>query len=85
MAAYNTHVALMVPFDLFKPKHHIMFHLIQQTRHFGNPNAYACWLDEALNKMLKTSCKNVSQSTYEMSVLYNKKEILKALYHDEIE
>ena len=42
----------------------------------GNPNIYSNWIDEDLNKTLKACCKNVSQATFEASVLLKMREIL---------
>ena len=72
----NRHVALMTPFEAFLPKHHIMWHLIANIGLHGNPSWYSAWLDESLNKVLKSACRNVSQMTFEASVLLNMRELL---------
>jgi hypothetical protein len=77
MASYNAHVALMAPFTCYTPKHHLMYHLVQDTGYLGNPDSYACWLDESLNRQLKLCCRNVSQSTFECSVLLSMRDLLK--------
>jgi hypothetical protein len=43
----------------------------------GNPKLYATWLDEALNKVLKASCRQTSQSTFERSVLFRMRYMLR--------
>jgi hypothetical protein len=79
MGLYVRHMALMVPFDCFVPKHHIMFHLLVRTGYQGNPLVYSTWLDEALNKLLKQACKNASVSTFYESVLLKLRELLRNL------
>ena len=77
MSLYVKHMALMVPFDCFVPKHHIVFHLLRNVGFQGNPLVYATWLDESLNKSLKAACKNASPATFEQSVLMKMRELLK--------
>jgi hypothetical protein len=67
----------MQPFDVMTPKHHIIWHLLLNTGHQGNPAYYATWFDEALNKVLKQSCRQTSQLNFEASVLMRMREILK--------
>ena len=76
-AHYNTHIALMAPFEVYTPKHHIIFHLLAKIGYQGNPKEYACWLDESLNRMLKGACRNVSQATFEQSVLLAMRDLLR--------
>ena len=47
----------------------IIFHLIHPVLYQGSPSLYATWKDEALNKMLKAACRQLSQQTFESSVL----------------
>jgi hypothetical protein len=61
------------------PKFHIVFHLIFDISFFGNPSLYATWYDEALNKLLKSTCRQTSQSTFERSVLIRMRELLSKL------
>ena len=63
----------------FVPKHHVIFHPLQQTMEKGNPWYYGSWLDEGLNKQLKNTCKNASQATFESTTLCKMKENLKTL------
>jgi hypothetical protein len=77
MSAYAKHVALMVPFESYTPKYHLMFHLLYQSRFHGNPTYYATWLDESLNKTLKAACKHASHMTFEGSVLLKMRELLR--------
>ena len=76
-ASYNMHIALMATFDVYTPKHHIIYHLLEKTDYQGNPREYACWLDESLNRLLKGACRNVSQATFEQSVLLAMRELLR--------
>jgi hypothetical protein len=55
--------------DLVQPKRHAISHMIVQSRFFGNPKAYACWFDEALNKVLKNCCRLRSPATFDEAVL----------------
>jgi len=71
-------MALMVPFDCFTPKHHIMFHLLAKSGFQGSPMLYATWLDESLNKLLKQGCKNAGSATFYPSVLLKMRDLLKA-------
>ena len=77
MACYSRHIALIVPFESFVPKHHLVFHLLLKSSFHGNPCYYATWLDESLNKVLKSACKNACAATFEGSVLLRMKELLK--------
>ena len=78
MDLYVRHMALMVPFECFTPKHHILYHLLVKTGVQGNPLAYSTWLDESLNKTLKQACKNASAATFYPSVLLRMRDLLKA-------
>jgi hypothetical protein len=49
----------------FVPEHHLMLHLLQRAMWFGNPLAYDCVRDEAGNKLLKASLRNVHQLRFE--------------------
>jgi hypothetical protein len=73
---YSDFVALVESDDCFVPKHHIMFHVLDKTAFQGNPTLYSTWLDEALNKVLKSACRTTSQITFERSVLFRMREIL---------
>ncbi len=73
---YCTHMALMVPFHVFIPKHHLCLHLIYNLPLHGNPMWYANWRDESLNKVLKACCRNVSQRTFEVSLLLRMRELI---------
>ena len=61
------------------PKFRIVFHLIFDISLFGNPSLYATWYDEALNKLLKATCRQTSQSTFERAVLLRMRELLSKL------
>ena len=76
MQCYVKHIALMQPYDIFVPKHHITFHLLFSTKYLGNPTKFATWVDESLNKTLKQACKNACAATFENSVLMRMQHIL---------
>jgi hypothetical protein len=77
MESYNAHIALMAPFGVYTPKHHIIYHLLEKIGYQGNPREYACWLDESLNRQLKGACRNVSQATFEHSVLLAMRDLMR--------
>ena len=62
--------------SLEQPKRHLADHLIDQIRHFGNPRYYGTWRDESLNKPLRRACRDVSQLTFEASVLSGMRYLL---------
>ena len=74
---YSRHMALMRTYEVFTPKHHIIFHMLKKMDYQGNPALYATWLDESLNKMLKKSCKETSQMTFEITILMRMRRVLK--------
>ena len=74
--AYRTHLQCMASEEAFVPKHHLMVHLLHRSGYFGNPRFYSEWLDESLNKTLKSACRLTSQSTFENSVLTRMQSIL---------
>ena len=47
------HMRLIEHAHTYVPKHHLMFHLIDRVKWFGNPWDYAVFFDESLNKNLK--------------------------------
>ena len=55
--------------DCYQPKRHLMAHMLREQSFFGCPVKYATWFDEALNKLLKGCTRNLSQSTFESTVL----------------
>ena len=55
--------------ECFQPKRHLMIHLLREQGFFGCPSKYANWLDEALNKLLKGTTRNVSQLTFDSTIL----------------
>jgi hypothetical protein len=73
---YSRYMLLMAPYHINVPKNHQAFHLLQRIKFQGNPTVYAVWLDESLNKLLKNTCRNTSQYTFEYSVLLRMKRLL---------
>ena len=77
MAHMKIHMHLMEQWDEFQPKHHVIFHPLQETMEKGSPWFYSAWLDESLNKPLKATCRNASQETFDSTLLMKMREILK--------
>jgi hypothetical protein len=77
MDLYVRHIGLLVVFESYTPKHHLLFHLLQKSDFHGNPSYYATWLDESLNKTLKSACKNACSAIFEGSTLLRMRELLK--------
>jgi hypothetical protein len=76
---HKRHMILMAQFEIYTPKHHLMFHLCIRAREHGNPWLYHTFLDESLNKQLKAVCRNVHQMTFESTVLSKMVETLRRL------
>ena len=60
------------------PKRHAVAHMLLKTPILGNPRAYANWLDESLNKVLKAACMGILQATFESSLLLRMPELLES-------
>ena len=77
---YNRFIAVTAEIpefhECFKPKRHLAFHMLRDLVYFGSPKAYANWLNESLNKMLKGCCRNVSQQRFEETVLAGMRHLL---------
>ena len=58
------------------PKRHVVCHAIERLDDQGNPKFFGNWHDEALNKVLKAACRNVSQVTFEPSLLRRMRPLL---------
>ena len=63
--------------DMEKSKRHINVHLLKDISWLGNPDVYANWYDESLNKLFKSFLRQVSQSTFEPFVLLRMRDGLK--------
>lgn len=59
------------------PKRHLVAHLLERAPFWGNPRAFAAWVDEAWNRELKLACRSVSQQTFEPFLLLRMREILR--------
>ena len=59
-----------------KPKRHVFCHVISRLADQGNPKLSANWHDEALNKLLKAACRQVSQATFEGGLLRRMRALL---------
>jgi hypothetical protein len=61
---------------LLQPKRHLLWHLLGDLDYFGHPGLYATWYDEALNKLLKGTTREISQTTFEQSCLHGMQQLL---------
>ena len=52
----------------FKPKMHLVFHLVERTRTHGNPRFYSTFLDESLNSTLRGIVRSSHRATWELRV-----------------
>ena len=55
----------------FKPKMHIIGHLIYASWFTGNPDWFATWKDEGQNKVLADVARSAHSSLFEIRVLVN--------------
>ena len=62
--------------DLVFPKRHVVAHAIERLSDQGNPRFFGNWWDEALNKVLKSACRTVSQVTFESSLVKRMRPLL---------
>ena len=65
-------------YDVRKPKLHLWIEMTRRSDIMGNPWAYHCFYDEALNKLLKATLRNVSQSNFEMMGMSKLQEQLRS-------
>ena len=63
--------------DLHIPKRHAVSHMVFSALFYGNPRFYATWTDESLNKLLQAACRQLSQATFEDTVLLSMAHLLK--------
>lgn len=66
---YKRFLTLTKSMGMNIPKRHLFMHLLRGIPANGNPKRHACWQDESLNKMLKATCRNTSQTTFDEVVL----------------
>ena len=67
------------------PKRHMLLHVLERMPVLGNPRYYANWLDESLNKHLKSACRMVSQVNFERSLYCSMRELLKRFHARSVE
>jgi hypothetical protein len=60
------------------PKMHAIHLMIIVMGFRGNPRAYANWIDKALNRILKSACRNIGQRTFESRVLLCMPQLLQS-------
>ena len=75
-SCYGRYCDLTQQMDVLQPKRHLLWHLLDELDFLGNPSLYATWQDEALNKVLKKTTREVSQVTFEQSCLQNMAQLL---------
>ena len=76
---YQEHMTLIEADEAYIPKHHIMMHCFDRCAFHGNPKLYGTWKSEANNKKLKLACRQVSQVSFDTTVLLRMKHVLKLL------
>jgi hypothetical protein len=54
---------------LFKPKCHLMVHMLEDALKFGNPRCTGTWLDEGLNAQLAAVCRSAHMSVWTTRIL----------------
>ena len=52
----------------FKPKMHLLFHLVERARTHGNPRFYGTFLDESLNCTLRDIARSAHRLTWEARI-----------------
>ena len=65
--------------EAYVHKHHIMMHCFERCAEHGDPKFYVTWKSETNNKKLKLACRQVSQASFEITVLLGMKHVLKLL------
>ena len=71
-SSFDLYIAFLEATDelsMESPKRHLAMHLLETLSRFGNPLRYMNWIDESLNKTLKSCARQVSQTTFEVAVL----------------
>ena len=77
MDYYNTFKRCSAGFEeLDTPKNHLSMHLIRDLLFMGNPRWWSTWKDESLNKTLKKCCRDISQATFDATVLSGMAQVL---------
>ena len=78
---FLTHTSAIEEFraECFQPKRHLSVHLLRELECNGCPRFYATWFDEALNKLLKGCCRNLSQNRFEAAILPAMRHLLAKL------
>ena len=52
-----------------KPKDHMLFHLAHEIPFKGSPALYGCWLDESINRLLKSVASGAHSLVHDRRVL----------------
>ena len=77
MDYFNTFKRFAADIEDFEiPKSHLFMHLVRDTLFMGNPRWWSTWKDESLNKTLKRCCRDISQATFDATVLSGMARVL---------
>ncbi len=52
----------------YKPKMHLLVHMLQQTQFSGNPANYSTFFDEGLNKVLASVSRAAHRTVWELRI-----------------
>ena len=63
--------------QMLRPKKHVFVKLFCDMCQKGNPRYYANWRDEGLNKLLRSACRQLSQATFEPTLLVHMEFLLR--------
>ena len=55
--------------EMLAPKRHLFAHLLEMLDFHVDLRLYAHWRDESLNKLLRVACRQLSQTTFEATLL----------------
>ena len=59
------------------PERHLTTHLLRGMRLLGNPERFANWADEGVNRTFRCAARFASQKTFEVSVMRKMRQLLK--------
>ena len=71
------HLRLIEGLGIYTPKHHLWIHMVASAPFLGNPRSLSNFLNESDNKTLKQVCTGCSQLTFESSVLFKMRDVMR--------
>ena len=74
---YKRFVRLTLPLEVATPKFHLMYNVFLRMGEQGNPIRYQTFVDEGLNKTLKSVLRLCHQSAFERMALVKMAETLR--------